>query len=117
MNAVEYLKIKGRMTENCEIDCDECPLECVNNKENINCVKFETDFTEQAIGIVEKWAKEHPIKTYLSVLLERLPNIQFECDGTPNFCPTQVFKIKFKPLICNETRCIDCWNQEYKEGE
>jgi hypothetical protein len=48
-------------------------------------------------------------------LLERLPNTQFECDGTPNFCPDDVFKIKLKPSACDEIDCIDCWNREYKE--
>ena len=115
MNAVDYLKIKGKMTEDCTISCNKCPIEEINNGKDIICMKFESEYPEQAVEIVEKWAKENPVKTYLSVLLEKLPNAILECDGTPAFCPSQVFKTKLKPSICNDISCIDCWNQEYKE--
>ena len=115
MNAVEYLKAKGRMTNGCKHSCDECLLNSENNGIDRGCAAFEGEYPEQAVEIVKKWAKEHPAKTYLSVLLEKLPNMTLECDGTPNFCPQQVFKTKIKPIICDNIGCIDCWNQEYKE--
>jgi hypothetical protein len=115
MKAVDYFKIKGRMTDNCDMNCGKCLLYAMNNGRGAFCGKYEVLNPKEAIEIVSKWAKEHPVKTYLSVLLERLPNIQFECDGTPNFCPDDVFKIKLKPSACDEIDCIDCWNREYKE--
>lgn len=117
MKAVDYLKAKARMTKGCCIRCDECPLSKDSNGKNVDCTMLGERYPEQAIKIVEKWAKEHPVKTYLSVLLERLPNTRFERNGTPNFCPDDVFKIKVKPSTCDEIDCIDCWNREYKEGE
>lgn len=115
MNAVDYLKEKARMTNGCNILCKECPLDKYNLLET--CKTIEFDYPEEAIEIFEKWAKENPVRTYLSVLLEKLPNTQLEYDGTPNFCPQQVFKIKIKPAICDITNCFDCWNREYKEEE
>ena len=44
----------------------------------IIAVKLEIDYPEQAVEIVEKWAKENPVKTYLSVLLEKLPHVSWE---------------------------------------
>ena len=116
MNAVEYLKAKGRMTNGCKHSCDECLLNSENNGIDRGCAAFEGECPEKAIAIVEKWSKEHPIKTYLSVLLEKLPNVSLRCDGVPDdFCLHSVFKIKNDIEYCSRNNCTDCWNREYKE--
>lgn len=112
MNAVDYLKIKGRMTKDCTISCNKCPLDDTNTSEDINCMKFESEYPEQAVEIVEKWAKENTVKTYLSVLLEKFPNTQFSME-LPAICPYTLFKIDNRQ--CPATTCIKCWNREYKE--
>lgn len=115
MKAIDYLKEKGRMTNGCNILCKECPL----NKYNLleTCKTIEFDYPEKAVEIVEKWAKENPPKTYLSVLLEKLPNTRLTGkDRVPeDFCPSSVFKIKKDYDYCNTNTCKDCWNREYKE--
>lgn len=108
MKAVDYLKAKGRMADNCHILCRDCPLD--------NCSKLEIDYPEQAIEIVEKWAKENPIKTYLTVLLEKLPNTKLFEGSCSKFCPHTVFNTNEKCPSPN-TNCKDCWNREYKEEE
>ena len=109
MKAVDYLKAKGRMTGNCHILCRDCPLD--------DCNELEADYPEQAVEIVEKWAKENPVKTYLTVLLEKLPDTKISGEsGTPeDFCPHSVFKIKKDFDYCNTNTCKDCWNREYEE--
>ena len=107
MDALDYLKAKGRMTDNCHILCRDCPLD--------NCSKLEIDYPEQAVEIVEKWAKENPVKTYLSVLLEKLPNTKLYEGSYPKFCPHTVFNTNKK--CPPNTNCKDCWNREYKEVE
>ena len=106
MKAVDYLKAKARMTNNCHILCRDCPLK--------NCSKLEIDYPEQAVEIVERWAKENPVKTYLSVLLEKFPNTKTSFDGIPVFCVSVLFG---GDIYChkNNIRCVDCWNREYKE--
>lgn len=115
MKAVEYLKAKARM---CNALVCNCPLSKRNNEKGLLCESFEKDYPEKAIEIVEKWAKENPVKTYLSVLLEKLPNSQIHKNGLPKFCPDLLFGEKAKPKECmNDTSCKQCWNREYKEEE
>lgn len=56
MNAIKYIKAKGRMCESfCVGSClKECPLHGL-------CSCEDTD-PEAAVAIVKKWAKEHPEK-------------------------------------------------------
>ncbi len=56
MNAIEYIKAKGRMCESFEGgEClKECPLCGI-------CACEDTD-PETAVAIVKKWAKDHPEK-------------------------------------------------------
>ncbi len=118
MKAVDYLKAKARMTEGCGIyHCSEkCPLNSSRNGLNISCNNFENNYPEKAIEIVENWAKENPVKTYLSVLLEKLPNAKVHEGGYTKFCPQTVFNTKEKCPSSNMS-CKDCWDREYKEGE
>ena len=116
MKAVDYLKTRGRMTKNCNISCGMCPLDYNNNKKDTVCSKFENNYPEEAVEIVENWAKEHPVKTYLSVLLEKLPNVKLVENGTPkNLCPKDIFRITEDK--CSTEKCVECWNREYKEEE
>lgn len=106
MKAVDYLKAKRRMTGNCHILCRDCPLD--------NCNELEADYPEQAVEIVEKWAKEHPVKTYLSILLEKFPYGKRKPFGAPVVCPHDLFNIEQR---CPGTSCKDCWNRECEEVE
>lgn len=108
MKAIDYLKEKGRMTQNCTIHCDDCPFNYDNN-----CTTFDSKYPEQAIEIVEKWAKENPVKTYLSVLLEKLPNAKLNIRGIPDVCIKHYFGKEYGN--CGFESCKDCWNREYKE--
>lgn len=59
MDAVKFLKEKSRMCYSFSgaaiSGCDNCPL--------TPCNVFEEKHPEQAVSIVEKWAKEHPVQT------------------------------------------------------
>ena len=83
-------------------------------KKNLTCVKLEGNNPVKAVEIVEKWAKEHPVKTYLSVLLEKLPNVKIDKGGFPRICVSELFNTE---KYCNDVsiNCRDCWNREYKE--
>ena len=94
MKAVDYLKEKARMTK-------------------YNCSELEREHPEKAVAIVEEWAKENPVKTYLSVLLEKLPNV-YVINGLPKSCPYELFNVDNKKCS-HRIKCIDCWNREYKE--
>ena len=111
MKAIDYLKEKARMTNNCDT-CRNCPLDIEKNEKNLTCVKLEGNDPVKAVEIVEKWAKENPVKTYKDVLLEKFPNTKLYYEGYPKFCPSSIFNAK---QDCPPLDCKDCWNREYKE--
>ena len=99
MKAVDYLKAKARMAK-------------------YHCSELERERPEKAVEIVGKWAKEHPVKAYKDVLLERFPNAEMHKNGLPKFCPDLLFGEKAKSKECiNDMNCKDCWNREYKESK
>lgn len=115
MDAVEYLKEKARMTDKCGICCSKCLLY------KGGCLEADINYPEQAVAIVEQWAKGHPVKTYLSVLLEKFPKAEINGNKTPGFCPHNIFgeSVKFEEYdncdIGSVGLCLKCWNREYKE--
>ena len=109
MDAVKYLKAKKRMCDLFDC-CNGCPLE----DSNTDGWCGEHKRPEEIVEIVEQWAKENPPRTYLSVLLEKLPNAKLDEYGTPKkFCPKDIFKTPDER--CAGAICSDCWNREYKE--
>ena len=58
MDAVKYLKEKARMTKKCSRGyCNNCPLGRRKNSLVILCYDFELQKPEEAVKIVEEWAK------------------------------------------------------------
>lgn len=57
MDAVEYLKEKGRFCKQYK-GCSQCPL-----YERGNCVCPDSTNPAEAVRIVEEWSKAHPIQT------------------------------------------------------
>lgn len=117
MDALKFLNEVKRM---CEFytkgyDCDDCPL-C--KKDGLLCDISELSYDKhtQVLSLVEKWSKEHPKRTYLSVLLEKFPKTVLNEFGIPSFCPSYLGFKEFQDARCGEyERCENCWNKEYKE--
>lgn len=119
ITALEYFKIKQRMTKQCTISCDDCPLDYENRNITASCRMFEEECPEKAVSIIEQWGKEHPIKTYLSDFLEKYPKAKLREVGIPEcICPSNLglkdIKNKNKD-VCYLVDCITCWNQELEE--
>ena len=113
MTAIEYLIAKGRMTNECRIDCDECPLCYDNSGELCGCRILEQNYPEKAVEIVEKWAKEHPIKTRQSEFLKMFPDSELDSNGIIDICPIVMYhKYTCSGLItCDECRA-EFWKEE-----
>lgn len=118
MDAVEFLKEGTRMCNSYEA-CVGCPMyptdDCCMVKMNL----------KQMINIVEKWAKEHPVKTRQSEFLKQWPDARIESDGMPSICPIVVDKRCYNKdddaLCCfvrDEEKCRKCrrdfWLKEIK---
>ena len=82
MDAVEYVKQRERMCDYYS-DCDKCPA-----KEVIGCANITK--ISQMVPIVEKWAKEHSVKTRQSEFLEQWPDAEISDDGLPSIAPCQL---------------------------
>lgn len=114
MDAKEFLNEFKRM---CDFygkeECCGCPF----NKEGLMICESLTLYDPKYIlDTVEKWSKEHPKKTYLSVLLEKFPKTVLNEFGIPSFCPSYLGFKEFQDARCGEyERCENCWNKEYKE--
>ena len=80
MDAVKFLKEKARMTNECNILCDDCPVHAY-------CNHSEGKNAERMVAIVEKWAEEHPVKTRQSEFLKMFPNV-------PNLLDMQISALK-----------------------
>lgn len=119
MDAVEFLKERGRMTENCGIAYCNCPLDKKNNGRELDCTDLENQYPKTAISIVEQWSREHPKKTRQSEFLKHYPEARIE-DGIIRICP-KMMKKDFKLGLCgnNQETCRKCrsdyWLEEIVE--
>lgn len=92
MDVAEYLKERGRMTNACDAcSCSKCGLDSLRNGHDITCTELEHEYPEEAVAIVEQWAKEHPVRTYKSVFLEKFPDAKIEKNGVPYPCIIYLF--------------------------
>ena len=110
MDVVEFLRDFRRMCLSYD-NCTGCELR------GAECSPMEEDCDhEKVIRVVEKWAKEHPVKTRLSELLKVLHNCR-RVQGYPEHCILE-YDTKQK---CMGRRCLDCkkifWLTPIKEEE
>lgn len=96
-------------------DCGDCPLIRFIEDQRGTCLEICKRYPEKSVAIVEQWAKEHPVKTYKSVFLERFPDAKVEHSGTPCPCIIYIFGEKAKPVNCGTCGCVYCWNREVEE--
>ena len=84
--------------------CHECPLRG-------DCATPD-GFLDNADEIVDKWVKEHPVKTYAMDFFEKFPNARRGNDGVPKPCVREMYGNL--DIDCSNIYCADCWNQEMK---
>lgn len=109
MDAVEFLKEKNRMTNDCCISCYDCPLYEKNNKKKTDCSDLEDKYPETAVEIVEQWSREHPRKTRQSEFLKLFPDAKI-VNGHINICP-QDADSKLSGLMSCVDSCAKCKDQ------
>ena len=104
MDAVEYVKQRERMCDYYS-DCDKCPA-----KEVIGCANITK--ISQMVPIVEKWAKEHSVKTRQSEFLKQWPDAEIGGDGLPSVAPCQLYKDMGAKdengACCKKCGCAEC---------
>lgn len=116
MDAIEYLKVRSRMTNDCNISCDKCLLGYDKNSRGVSCSGLETNYPKEAIKVVEDWSKEHPIMTNTEKYKQLMKSIlgdDFEIENCPNRSHDVPSCACDKMNDCSE--CEKFWNSEYKE--
>lgn len=107
-----------KSNQNEEVCKCTCPFFYV--REDENCIMYITYCTEEAEAVIDKWAFEHPIKTYKDDLFEKFPRAQKFEDGTAyEICVNTLYGKDFPCVYDNydELDCNKCWLREYEEEE
>ena len=112
MDAVEYVKQRESMCEH-YVNCGDCPAGNYEGCSSLNEIP-------RMVPIVEKWAKEYPVKTRQSEFLKQWPNAEIGDDGLPTVAPCQLNVLFIhskaqkdceKREVCNKCR-RDFWLKE-----
>ena len=118
MDAVEYLKTLCRM---CHCECLKCEFGKARSGFE-TCPVWQRTHPEEAVEIVEKWAKEHPVKTRQSVFLEQYPEAQIDNNDVLGICPAEISPSHRRDgggCLYIRKKCPDCrrefWMQEVEE--
>lgn len=120
MEALEFLKARKRMCE--ATKCASCKLCPVQGGCCLAPEKEKIDAFEEAIAIVEQWAKEHPAKTRQSVFLKQYPEARLMQDGVLSICPIAIssaYRGEDGSCANPSEKCDDCrrefWLTEVEE--
>lgn len=89
MDAVEFARERNRMCKAFGRSCCRCPIGLVHNV-GTECAKFFFERPEYVAGIVERWAKQNPVKTRQSEFLKQWPNAERYCSGALSVCPKSI---------------------------
>lgn len=119
MEALEFFKARKRMCE--ATKCNSCKLYHVQGGCCIAPDHEKIDAYEEAIAIVERWAKEHPVKTMQSEFLKQFPETELTQDGVITICPVVVsaaYRTENGLCANPSEKCDDCrrkfWLAEVK---
>lgn len=124
MDAVEFFKEKKRMCSALGVTCEDCLIREKANELSELCSSYVYKYPDEAVAIVEQWAKEHPKKTRQSELLKMFPRVSMTADGIIAFCPDSMdstFVCPIKERDRCDPECGECrkkyWLEEVKEDD
>ena len=113
MDAVRYLKERERRCDSFDDHCTGCEIKSAKN--GMTCGAYIKKHPEQAVAIVEKWAKEHPRETRKDDFFEKFPRAKKLSDGIPEVCAAKVGYLRECPHQNVEDYCKECWNTPLEE--
>lgn len=103
MDAVEFLKQFNRMCKAYNDDgCKEFPAY------KYRCGEEFDEQEEDGVSIVEKWAKEHPVKTRQSEFLKSWPEVTVDKHGVCNLEPCNLCPSMLNSDGCSMSNCDKC---------
>lgn len=111
MDAKEFIRTHKRMCKKYHDVCEGCPLLDKGCYSTSTSIIFPEELDENIVDLVEKWAKENPIKTRQSKFLEMFPNASVIANGTLGICPRLLdkdYECFYHYLDCDGEKVIDC---------
>lgn len=127
MDAVEYIKEAKRICKSrsvCKSVSSKCPLLDENGHCTATadiCAADIIEKTENAVQIVEQWAKEHPAKIRQSEFLKMFPNAETDKSGILIFCPRKFDPENINSVHCHRHGCLECrkdyWLSEVTDND
>ena len=119
MDAVEYVKALHRLCKS-QDGCFECILD---SKDGCIAAANRYEGYENAVQIVEQWAKYHPVKTRQSECLKMFPDAYLSditrllpCSLDKTLKPLRCAKYGYLSTTCRCDRCRDdYWNEDVSE--
>ena len=110
-----FLKEWRRMC-NAEISCYNCKL-CDDKIPCVNSMGVFNNEPEKAIALVQQWSDQHPIKTRLSVFLEKYPKTTlYGASMLPRFCVADLYGMTCEEMGMVGVGCAECWNTPIEQG-
>lgn len=121
MDAFDFCKEFNRLCNTYVADsCKGCPMRNISGETHHICLgaiiginHSDDEWIRGKIKLVEKWSKEHPVKTMAMDFFEKFPNAPKHRDGIPKCCPNVCG-------YCEDDcakfgKCGDCWNRHLEE--
>ena len=124
MDAVKFINGKERMCGSFNGRCTGCDI-AARLDEHETCHNYVRWHPAEAVKIVERWVKAHPLKTRQSEFLKMFPRVSMASNGTIDFCPENFDKEFACPekgkFYRGECECPDCrrkyWLAEIEDDE
>lgn len=91
--------------------CETC-INCPNYSWDNPCAVRIRDYPEEVVAEVEKWSKEHPVKTFKDDFIEKFPNALMDSKNEPRSCVRNIYG---DSIECINPNCKECWNQPLRE--
>lgn len=122
MDAVKFLVTRDRMCGSFNGRCNGCE---VNDRMGVDdmCIYYMAKHPQEVVEIVERWGKEHPLKTRQSEFLKMFPRAERGEDGLIGFCPEDIDS-KFECSLkwgSGHDNCANCrkkfWLAEIEDDE
>lgn len=119
MDAVKFLKEADRMHNFDGYDCVECEI-YKHSSGNLSCVNWVLSHPDEAVKVVEQWAKEHPKKTRQSKFLKKFPEAPI-FDGVLEIDPCKLIGSKRNSEECHSydkfgfSGCYECQKNYWLE--
>ena len=110
MDAKEFIRTYKRICKKYGNACEGCLLLDKGCYSTSTSIILPEELDECVVDLVEKWAKENPIKTRQSEFLKMFPNASAINNGTPVICPKSLDKDRecFYSIDCDNNKFVDC---------